>query len=424
MLDINLVREEPEKVKKNLEKRNDPTLPEKIDQLLQYDREWRERLQETEKLKALRNDVSAEIADLEGEKRDEKIEKMRKVAEKIDKLDGEVEELDRKRIFLLDRIPNLLHDDVPFGEDDSDNVEVRSWGKKKEFDFEPKDHIDLCRELDLFDLERAAKVSGSRFYFLKNELVLLSMAILRMGLEHAMEHGFTPFFTPELVREKVMYGTGFLPVGSEDIFRIEGKDLCLVGTTEVPLGGLHMDEILEADELPLRYTGVSSGFRTEAGSHGKDTKGIFRVHQFRQGEMFVFAHPDSSWDEHERLIGVSEKFWQKLGIPYRVVNICTGDLGVVASKKYDIEAWLPGQERFREVVSCSNCTGYQSRRMNTRFREKPGEKPRDVHTLNCTVAPNTRAIIAILENYQREDGSVEMPKALRTYLPFDAIEKG
>lgn len=423
MLDIKLIREDPAKVKENLSRRGDLTLPAKIDELVSLDERWRELLSDADKLKALRNSVSAEIPSLKGPEREKKIAEMRDVADRIDSIDQELEKVASKRQELLDFLPNMMHESVPYGKDDSENVEVRTWGELRKFDFTPKDHIDLGLALDVFDLENAAKASGARFYYLKNQLVLLEQALLRLGIEHAMENGFVPFSPPALVRSRAMYGTGFLPAGDEDIYRIEGEDLCLIGTSEVPLGAMHLDDILEAGKLPLRYTGVSQCFRTEAGSHGKDTKGIFRVHQFSKVEMFVFCEPEKSWLEHERLINVAEKFWQKLEIPYRVVNICTGDLGVVAAKKYDIEAWLPGQGKFREVVSCSNCTGYQARRLNTRFKRNQASKPEPVHTLNSTVLASTRALVAILENYQQKDGSVLVPKALKPYVPFDRLSR-
>jgi len=422
MLDIKLIRENLALVKENLARRGDPTLAKKVDELLTHDKAWRAGLAKVDKLKALRNKVSVEIPKLTGKDREAKITEMRKVSDEIDSIDATIDAEANKRQTLLDILPNIMHESVPFGKDDSENVFVRSWGKKREFDFTPKNHIDLSLELDLVDLERAAKVSGARFYYLKNELVLLELALLRLGIDHAMENGFTPFSPPALVRSRAMYGTGFLPTGDEDIYTT-GDDLCLIGTAEVPLGAMHLDEILDSSKLPLRYAGVSPCFRTEAGSHGKDTKGIFRVHQFSKVEMFVFAHPEKSGLEHERLIKVAESFWQKLKIPYRVANICTGDLGVVAAKKYDIEAWLPGQGKFREVVSCSNCTGYQARRLNTRYKKTQAAKPESVHTLNSTIVATSRALVAILENYQQKDGSVLVPDALKPYVPFDAIQK-
>lgn len=423
MLDIKFIRKSPEKVKENLKRRGEGDWEAIVDNLLEHDKTWRDALNKADELKSIRNKVSSQIPKLSGEEKKAKILEMKKVSDEIKQWDTIREKELASRNKILDALPNLMHESVPYGKDDSENVEVRTWGEKREFDFEPKRHNDLIKELDLVELERAAKVSGARFYYLKGKLVLLERAIVELALEHAMENGFTPMYPPALVREKAMYGTGFLPAGDEDIYRIEGEDLCLIGTSEVPLGALHMDEILEVDELPKRYAGISPCFRTEAGSHGKDSKGIFRVHQFNKVEMFVFSHPEKSAEEHERLIKVAEGFWQKLEIPYRVVNICTGDLGVVASKKYDIEAWLPGQGKFREVVSCSNCTGYQARRLNVRYKENQASKPESVHTLNSTVVATTRALVAILENYQQKDGSILVPEALKKYLPFASIKK-
>jgi seryl-tRNA synthetase len=299
---------------------------------------------------------------------------------------------------------------------------VRSWGKQPKFDFEIKNHIELGVDLDIIDIEAASKVSGARFYYLKNEAVLLEFALVNFVFDYLKKEGFTLIVPPVLIRRKVMEGAGFLPVGEGDIYKIENEDLYLVGTSEQSLAGLHMDSIINAEELPLYYAAFSPCFRTEAGSHGKDTKGIFRVHQFDKIEMFKFTEPEESWKEFERLIATAERIYQKLGLHYRVVNVCTAEMGTIAAKKYDIEVWLPAQQGYREVVSCSNCTDYQSRRLNIRCRVQT-EKPRFVHTLNSTACAISRTIVSIMENYQQPDGSILIPNVLKPWLDFNLIKR-
>jgi seryl-tRNA synthetase len=417
MIDIKLIRENPEIVKKDLKKRGDLDTLKMVDELKKTDKKWRTSLKELEKLRHTRNKVSAEIAKMKGKEKESKINEMKKVGTQIKELEKKVDELKKKSQFYLDRIPNIMDPSVPVGKDDSENVELRKWGKIPKFDFKPKDHINIAADLDLADLERGAKVAGARFYYLKNDLVKLDLAIAMYALDFLVnEKKFTPMLVPVLIRNKALYAAGFLPLARADLYEIEGEDLNLIGTAEHPLCGLHMDEILKEKDLPFRYCGFSPCFRTEAGSHGRDTKGFFRVHQFNKIEQFTFCTPEQSKDEHELLIKNAETLFQRLEIPYRVVNICTGDLGWVAAKKYDIEAWLPGQGKYREVVSCSNCTDYQGRRANTRCWENPGAETRFVHTLNATAIAIERCIIAILENYQQKDGSVKIPKALQPYM--------
>ncbi len=422
MLDPKLLRENPDYVKQNLSKRKDPEKIKLVDDFLRVDKEWRETNTKIQELRHKRNQAAQEIPKLKGEEKQKLIQEMKKIAKQIEEMEIKLKELAEKRQWILDRIPNLVHESVPYGESDEDNVEIRRWGKPRKFDFEPKDHITLMKNLDLVDLERAAKVSGSRFYYLKNEAVVLDMALLLYAIDFLRKEGFTPFVTPSLVRKRALYGTGFLPTGEDDIYKIEGEDLALIGTSEVALGGLHMDEIFLADELPRWYAGISPCYRTEASATTGADKGIFRVHEFRKVEMYKYCLPEKSWEEHEHLIQVAEKITQSLGIPYRVVNVCTGDLGNVAAKKYDIEAWMPGQQRFREIVSCSNTTDYQARRLKVRYRLKEGAPVEGyVHTLNSTALADVRMLIAIIENYQQEDGSIEIPKVLRPYTGFDKI---
>ncbi|MHA2296170.1 MAG: serine--tRNA ligase [Candidatus Hodarchaeales archaeon] len=425
MLDINLLRENPEVVIKDLEKRQAENMIPWVDQVKKADSKWRESKQGLDELKHERNKAAELIASI----KDNKAEKSRLISEMKD-INMRIKELEvfnreqfEKRQYFLDRLPNIMHKSVVYGADANDNVEFERYGKLPVFDFVPKDHIDLMLELDLLELDRAAKVSGSRFYYLKGQAVLLDIALIRYALDVVQDEGFQIFTPPVLVRKKALYGTGFLPLGGEDIYKIEGEDLALVGTSEVPLGAFHMDEILDGNKLPFRYAGFSPCFRTEAGSHGKDTKGIFRVHKFHKVEQFSFTRPEDSWDEHELLKKNAEILFQGLNIPYRIMNICTGDLGGVAAKKYDLEAWLAGQGKYREVVSCSNCTDYQARRLKIRFRDNTSEKPRYVHTLNATALATNRVMIAIMENNQREDGSVAIPEALWKYTGFKEIRK-
>jgi len=322
---------------------------------------------------------------------------------------------------LMLQIPNILHESVPEGADDTENVEIKRCGDFKEYDFELKSHVDLMEELNLLDTDRAGKVAGSRFYYLKNEAVLLDMALIQMALQHMKDKGFQLMETPYMLNRRAVEGCVDMDAFEDVLYKVEEEDLYLTATSEHTLASFHMDEILEKDDLPLRYAGFSACFRKEAGAHGKDTKGVFRSHQFNKVEQFVFATPEQSWAEHELMIQNAEEIFQKLEIPYRVVNVCTGDLGGVAAKKYDIEAWMPKQEMFREVVSCSNCTDYQARELNVRYRTAEGNK--FVHTLNSTALATSRAIVAIFENFQQEDGSVVVPEALQGFMGIDVMRK-
>lgn len=422
MIDIKLLRETPDILKKDLKKRGMDTSA--VDDVISLDKEWRTSLQEAERLKAERNKVTVEIAALKKQGKDasKQIKSMQEIPQKIKESEDKANEAKATVDQIMLMLPNILHESVPVGKTDEDNTVVRTVGKPKKFAFEPRDHIDIGEMCDLIDIERAAKVSGARFYYLKNEAVLLEFAIIQYVLNLLGKKGFKPFIPPALIREEVMEGAGFLPGGKDDIYKIEGDKLYLVGTSEQALAGLRMDEILDRKDLPLHYCGFSSCFRTEAGAHGRDTKGIFRVHQFDKVEMFIFCKPDESWREHEFLLQTAEEIYKGLEIPYRVMNVCTGEMGVVAAKKYDIEAWLPGQGKYREVVSCSNCTDYQARRLKIRCRENPGDPTEIVHTLNSTASAIGRTIVAILENYQNEDGSVDIPKALRPYISIDKIK--
>jgi seryl-tRNA synthetase len=418
MLDIKLIREQPEIVKNNLARRGDQEKINWVDELLELDNKWRDSKQQVEQLRHRRNVLSEKIAELKRKKEDieNQLQETQRIPREIKKIEEEMATLEERIRFILMRLPNLLHDSVPIGKDDSENVEVKRWGEIRESSFKPKSHIDFMIDLDLVDLDRAAKVSGARFYYMKNEAVLLELALERFAMDLLREKGFAIIEPPFMIKREPYEGVTSLADFEDTLYKIEGEDLYLIATSEHPMGAMFMNEILPAETLPLKYAGISPCFRKEAGAHGKDTKGIFRVHQFNKIEQFIFCKPEDSWKLHEELLANAEGIYQKLGIPYRIVNICTGDIGTVAAKKYDIEAWMPVQKMFREVVSCSNCTDYQSRRLNVRYREKTGEKSEFVHTLNSTAIATQRTIVAIIENYQQSDGSLKVPKALVPYM--------
>jgi seryl-tRNA synthetase len=416
MLDVKMVRAQPDVVREALARRGNTS---SLDEFLVVEEERRRLTTEVEQRRARRNQVTEEIAQAKrgGGAADEKIAAMKTLGDEIKRFELQLAEIEEQLNGMLLQIPNLVLDDVPAG-DEGDSVVLREVGERTTFDFEVKDHLDLGIALDVIDMERGAKASGSRFAYLKGDLVLLQFALVRYGLDIVTAKGFRPVVPPVLVREEAMYGTGFFPTDEQQIYRTTDGE-CLVGTSEVPLAALHMEEYLEADKLPLRYMGYSTCFRREAGAAGKDTRGILRVHQFDKLEMFSFCLPEHSHDEHELIRETEEEILGGLGIPYRVVNIAAGDLGAPAAKKYDLEAWLPGQQQYREVTSCSNCTDYQARRLNCRYRTDKG--PRFVHTLNGTAIAIGRTIIAIMENYQRTDGTIAVPEKLRPYMGKDVI---
>ena len=424
MLDINLIRENPELVKKNLMKRGDPEALKKLNETIVYDKKWRQTLTELNNLRHQRKKMTIKIAALKkaGKNIDKELEEAKAIDSKITSLEKRVAEYEEKLRSCLMQLPNLLHESVPVGKDENENVPIRSWGKIPKFSFPVKDHIDLALSLDIMDIKRAGKIAGARFFYLKREGVLLDMALMNFALEEMLKKGYTPIEPPYLMRRKPYEGVVALSDFEKDLYKIENEDLYLIATSEHPMAAMFMDEVLKAEDLPLKLVGVSTNFRKEAGAHGKDTRGIFRTHQFNKIEQFIFCRPEDSWKMHEELIHNAEELVQKLGLPYRVVNVCTGDIGTVAAKKYDIEAWMPAQNAYREIISCSNCTDYQARRLNIRFREKEGQPPKGfVHTLNSTALATGRTIVAILENYQQKDGSVVVPKVLRKYV--GGIEK-
>ena len=418
MLDIKVVREKPEQVKENLRRRGMPEKAIDVDRLLQLDAKWRQLLAEADLLRRKRNEITESIA--EARKKGENHSVLMKEAEaipgQIKEVEVKVGEHKQQAEEILLNIPNLVHDSVPFGKDENDNVELRRWGEAPKFKFKPLDHIDIGLKQGLIDVERAGKVAGARFYYLRGDLVRLNYALIQYGLDFVLKKGFELYQPPYMLRRDVVAGAVALSDFEEVIYKIENEDLYLLPTAEHALLGLHKDDIIEADKLPLRYAGISPCFRKEAGAHGRDTKGIFRVHQFEKVELFIFSLPEDSWKQHDELLRNVEEFWQSLKIPYRIVNTCTGDLGTVAAKKYDLEAWLPGQGKYREMGSCSNCTSYQAVRSKVRYREKPNQPTKNPHTLNSTLVATERAIVAILENNQDPDGTVRVPKALQGYM--------
>jgi seryl-tRNA synthetase len=419
MLDIRLIRESPELVRNNLEKRGDPENLRMLDGLINYDRKWRQYLTELNNLRHERRQITAEIAEAKKKGKDASSEmlKAKEADVKITRLEKQVTEAEEKVHGYLMCIPNLLHETVPSGKDESDNVEIRRWGDIPKFAFPVRDHIDLGLNLNIIDIERAGKIAGARFFYLRRDAVLLDMALINFALEEISRKGYTPIEPPFLMRRKPYEGVVALSDFEDVLYKVEDEDLYLIATSEHPMGAMFMDEVLKAEDLPMKLVGVSANFRKEAGAHGKDTRGIFRTHQFNKVEQFVFSRPEDSWTIHEELIRNAEELVQKLGLAYRVVNVCTGDMGTVAAKRYDIEAWMPAQNSYREIISCSNDTDYQARRLNIRYREKEGASPKGfVHTLNSTALATGRTIVAIIENYQQKDGSVVVPEALRKYM--------
>ncbi|HLC09676.1 MAG TPA: serine--tRNA ligase [Nitrosopumilaceae archaeon] len=420
MLDPKILRENPDKIRKMLK---DRSIDFALDDLIRLDKERRDLIIKTDELRKKKNDISSEIAQKKklGQETTDLIDHMREVSETLSKLETIQTKTESEYVRLALRMPNLIHETVPIGKDETANKEIRRWGKAPTFDFKIKDHIDISQSLDLIDLERAAKVAGARFYYLKNDLVKLNQALIHYALDFLSEKNYTPVQTPYLINRNSMEGAIITEDFEDVIYKIEGDDLYLIGTSEHALVSMHADEILEGKILPLRYAGVSPCFRKEAGAHGRDQKGIFRVHQFEKVEQLVFSKPDESWKEHERMLSVVEEFYQNLGLPYRIVVLSSGDLGKVSAKTYDLEAWMAGQNSYREIVSCSNCLDFQARRLKIRFRERTNDQPQYLHTLNSTLVATARTLVAILENFQTKDGHVSVPKILQKYFGKDTI---
>ena len=419
MLDIRFVRANPDAVRSDLKKRNDPGKLAWVDDLLIKDARSRELKVQTDELRRRRNVISREINEARKAGKDTAplLQEAANLPQKIKDNDAEQDEIARIVHHYLMRLPNILDASVPQGKDDTENVEIKQVGTPRTFDFELKNHGQLAADKGWADFERATKIAGAGFYFLKGNLVLLDLALQRFALDLLTQKGFTPILPPFMINRSSYEGVTDLDDFEKVMYKIDGDDAYLIATSEHPIGAMYRDEIFEEKDLPLRLAGISSCFRREIGSHGLDTKGLFRVHQFSKVEQFVFCRPEDSWQIHEELLTNAEEVFHALGLPYRVVNICTGDIGTVAAKKYDIEVWMPRENAYKEVVSCSNCTAYQAVRLNIRVRDKENfESKRYVHTLNSTAIATSRAMRAILENCQEKDGSVVIPLVLRKYM--------
>jgi seryl-tRNA synthetase len=414
MLDLKAIRSDPERVKAALARRG---AAEQVDELLALDARRRELLPEVENAQAERKTLSKQIGERKqaGEDAEQLMATVQGLKERIESGKEELEQVEAKLDQLALTLPNIPDPDAPEGMTEEDAVVIREVGERPQFDFEPRDHLEIGTELGLIEMEKAAELSGSRFAYLKGDLVLLELALVRFAIETVRAEGHEPVVPPVLVREEALEGTGFLPEARDQIYEIPKDELFLTGTSEVGLAGLHANEILDGAGLPLRYCAFSTCFRREAGAAGRDTRGIFRVHQFDKVEMFSFVEPGASSEEHERLLAIEERILGELEIPYRVVNVAVGDLGAPAAKKYDCEAWIPSQGRFRELTSCSNTTDYQARRLGARYRPEEGAAPQTVHTLNGTACAVGRTIIALIENRQESDGGFTLPKTLHRY---------
>jgi len=414
LIDIKLLREHPEQVKDMLNKRN---MEFPLADLVRLDEERRSLITKAQALKTERNKISVEVAKAKksGQSAEIHIAKMKEVSDEIARADARTKELEQEIQILMMTLPNLIHESVPIGKDETANVDVRRWGNTS-FNFPVKDHIEIGETLGLIDTERAARTSGARFYFLNKDLVRLNYAVISFALDFISKRDYTLVQPPYMLNKESISGAVILSDFEEVIYKVEDEDLYLIATSEHAIVAMHAGTIFTSADLPSRYASISPCFRKEAGAHGRDTKGIFRVHQFEKVEQFVFCKPEESWTEHEKLLKNAEEFLQALEIPYRVVLLSSGDMGKVAAKTYDIEAWFPGQSKYREVVSCSNCLDYQARRLGIKFRYKPHEESILCHTLNSTLAATERTLIAIMENRQQKDGSILIPKILRKYM--------
>ncbi|WP_113700840.1 serine--tRNA ligase [Nonomuraea lactucae] len=417
MIDLRTLREDPDRLRASQRARGEDDSV--VDKLLDLDERRRSALTRFESLRAEQKSLGKTVSKAQGEEKSALLARAKELAGEVKAAEAEAERLGAELDELLQTVPNIVEEGAPHGGED-DYVVLETHGEPREFDFEPKDHLEIGELLDAIDMERGAKVSGSRFFFLKGVGARLQLGLLNMAMQQAIEHGFVPMITPVLVKPETMQGTGFHVAHDKEIYRLPDDDLYLVGTSEVSLAGYHAQEILAADRLPLRYAGWSSCFRREAGSYGKDTRGIIRVHQFDKVEMFSYCRPEEAREEHRRLLAWEKQMLSAIEVPYRIIDTAAGDLGMSAARKFDCEAWIPSQGRYRELTSTSNCTEFQSRRLGVRYRDKDG-KPQHVATLNGTLA-TTRWIVAILENHQRADGSVVVPEALRPYVGLDVLE--
>jgi len=418
MLDIKLIRENPDIVRKDLEKRGKTEKLALLDELLKRDKEWRQQLTETNNLRHRHNIVTDQIAEKKKKEEDasKEILEAKEIPTKIKKLEEKVEENKARINQILFNLPNILHESVPLGKDETDNVVLRVWGKPPKFDFKPKNHLEVALNLGLIDEERAAKVAGRGFVYLKKELALLDYAIMRYAMDFLVKKGYVLVEPPFMIRREPYEGVVELADFENVMYKIENEDLYLIATSEHAMAAMYMNEIINREDLPIKLVGVSSNFRKEVGAHGKYTKGLFRMHQFNKVEQFIFCHPEQSWELFEEIQRNAEELYQGLGLHYRVVEICSGDMGLIKAKSYDTEVWMVDGQ-FREIGSNSNCTDYQARRLNIRFREKEGQAPAGfVHTSNNTALATSRTMMAILEQYQQKDGSIVIPKVLRPYM--------
>jgi len=415
MLDPKLIKEKPEIIRNMLKSR---AVQFDLDALIESDQKRREFIIKTDDLRKKKNQIAVIISEKKkgGEDISPILAEMKNISNELTKLESEQENVENKYLKLASTIPNLVHESVPIGMDDSANEEIKKWGDIPKFDFKIKDHIDISEDLNLVDLERAAKVAGARFYYLKNDLVRLNQALIHFGLDFLAEKGYSLVQPPYMINRESMEGAVIAEDFEEVIYKIQEEDLYMIGTSEHAMAAMHSKEIIEGKDIPMKYAGISPCFRKEAGAHGRDQKGIFRVHQFDKIEQFIFSKPEDSWKEHEKMLAIAEEFYQKLGIPYRVMLLSSGDIGKISAKTYDIEAWMAGQNAYREIVSCSNCLEYQARRLKIRFRDKTNEDTQYVHTLNSTLIATTRVLVAIMENFQTKDGYIRIPEVLQSYM--------
>lgn len=420
MLDPKIIRDEPDRIKQMLK---DRAVEFDFEKMLDLNKSRKEMMIQSDELKQKRNQMSVKIGSEKkaGNDASELLKEMGEISKKLDELENLRKTVDDDYHNLSFSIPNLIHDSVPKGADESFNKQVRTWGEIPKFDFKVKDHIDLGLELDIVDLERASKTAGARFYYLKNGLVKLGQSLTAFALDFVSGKNYNLIQPPYMINRQSMEGAVIADDFEDVIYKVQDEDLFLIGTSEHAIASMYYDEILEGSKIPLRYASISPCFRKEAGAHGKDQKGIFRVHQFEKIEQFIFCRPEESWEEHEKMIKNTEEFYQQLEIPYRLMLLSSGDMGKVSAKTYDIEAWMAGQNAYREIVSCSNCVDYQSRRLKIRFRDKSNEDTKYMHTLNSTLIAIERTMVAILENNQTKDGHVEIPKVLQKYFGDNMI---
>jgi len=415
MLDPKILKENPQIIRDMLKARS---VDFDLDGLIESDQKRREMIIKTDELRKKKNQLASDISQKKkvGEDISSILSEMKNVSGDLTKLESEQQIIENAYSRLALTIPNLVDESVPIGIDQNANKEIRKWGTIPDFDFKINDHISISENLDLVNLERAAKVAGARFYYLKNDLVRLNQSLIHYGLEFLAKKGYSLVQPPYMINRESMEGAVIADDFEEVIYKIEGEDLYMIGTSEHAIAAMHSKEIIDGKDLPLRYAGVSPCFRKEAGAHGRDQKGIFRVHQFDKIEQFIFSRPEDSHNEHEKMLAVSEEFYQNLGIPYRVILLSTGDMGKVSSKTYDIEAWMAGQNAYREIVSCSNCLDYQARRLKIRYRDKTNEDTQYLHTLNSTLIATTRILVSIMENFQTNDGHIRIPHVLQRYM--------